>query len=93
MNHHVYELLSYRLHQLQYLVPIARPYNFLFPVPISATLADRDFHLHQPKMVVALNVAQFVFAHQEHNYFHLLSKADNPCERIILSVPKNNLEN
>lgn len=56
-------------------------------------LADRDFRLYQLKMVVALNVAPFVFAHREHNYFHLLSKDDNPCGRIILSVPENNLDN
>lgn len=56
-------------------------------------LADRDFRLYQLKMVVALNAVPFVFAHQEHSYFHLLSKDDNPCGRIILSVPKNNLDN
>lgn len=88
----MYELF-YLLHQLQYSVPIARPYNFLFPVLISATLVDRDFHLRQPKMVAALNAVLFVFAHQERSYFHLLSKDDNPCERIILSVPENNLNN
>lgn len=90
---HHRKLLSYRLHQLRCLVPIARPYNFLFPVPISATLGDRDSHLYRPKMVAALNVAPFVFVHREHNYFHLLSKDDNPCERIILSVSENNLSN
>lgn len=91
LHHRVHELLSYRLHQLQYWVPIARPYNFLFPAPISATLADMDFHLHQPKMVAALNAAPFASARREHNYFHLLSKADNPYERIILLVSENNL--
>lgn len=89
----MYGLLSYLLLQLRYLVLIARPYNFPFLVPIFATLADRDFHLHQPKMVAALNAAPFVFAHQEHNYFHLLSKDGNPCERITLSVPEKNLRN
>lgn len=78
---------SYRRHQLQYLVPIARLYNFLFLVLIAAMLADMDSHLHLPKMVAALNAAPFVFAHQEHNYFHLLSKVGNPYGKIILSVP------
>lgn len=44
-------------------------------------------------MVAASNAALFVFARREHSYFHLLSKDDNPCGRIILSVSENNLGN
>lgn len=44
-------------------------------------------------MVVALNAAPFVFAHREHSYSHLLSKDDNPCGKIILSVSENTLGN